>query len=628
VFMPILDDHAKDWLMASILELNDQSLDRVLRADEAGISWEWGKETQTLPDSASHSFRNLVSKLSKRREFRDRFSEHYIQNLLARLLWSARNAGADETRRLLDSMCNELDTFDIEHTVYIPIVGAYLAVDELPLGRVVLRKTDQVEVAHIVELAEPTPANLDIDDEKDERKARRQRELSKRLGGKTCAVMTIVAEPRRALERATEETRRALELLMFANTSSLPFHPQADAVITIDGEAPTTMSTVVSATAGALHWSSSRARTLWHVQISGVFIEEAENLGLMALSNMLAKPRELVTEMEEALLRSVHWFAASQAQSEPENRLLNLVTALEALVGPTDRLAIGTSIAENTALILGETYSERQEIKRFILSLYNARSGISHGGEKQISEGDIIEARRIVCALITELLQWTPQILDKQQLMNWFERARLSGNTLAPAALDQNEKTLKQLRLDRGWTFEEVARQLDGFDAQDVRAMEDQPAANLDVSYLRKISDTFEVGLDEIVLPRNAVWTCVRGHRFLLISRRTGAGKWVASARSWDKADATEWPCRAIDPRFPDVDSPTIFLSPVWETTGHTASMALDAMSSRLTAAMERALTRDRLPEDPPDWQPPPIPRHWQNHLQAIKPPTLSDHTT
>ena len=47
---------------------------------------------------------------------------------------------------------------------------------------------------------------------------------------------------------------------------------------------------------------------------------------------------------------AVHWFAASQAQPELENRLLNPMTSLEVLIGPEDDSSIAATVSERTAL--------------------------------------------------------------------------------------------------------------------------------------------------------------------------------------------------------------------------------------------------------------------------------------
>jgi hypothetical protein len=54
-----------------------------------------------------------------------------------------------------------------------------------------------------------------------------------------------------------------------------------------------------------------------------------------------------------------------------------------------------------------------------------------------------------------------------------------------------------------------------------------------------------------------------------------------------------------------------------WRTTGITAARAINGLADRIVTAMERALLRERLPDESLDWQPPELPHHWKQHLEA-----------
>ncbi|MDP9356778.1 MAG: helix-turn-helix domain-containing protein [Chloroflexota bacterium] len=181
-------------------------------------------------------------------------------------------------------------------------------------------------------------------------------------------------------------------------------------------------------------------------------------------------------------------------------------------------------------------------------------------------------------------------------------------------------KTIRELREAKGLTLAQLANQAH-VEAAKLDKWERGQLAT-DTTPLRRIANTLGVTLDDIILPPHERLMSVRGHRFVLSARRH-EGRWRAHPALWDHLDATEWPVRAVDPAYPDIDSPSIFFSRtpegarLWEASGDTAEEALSALEERITGAMERALFPHRLPEDPGDWTPPDVPEHWQRQLAA-----------
>jgi hypothetical protein len=132
---------------------------------------------------------------------------------------------------------------------------------------------------------------------------------------------------------------------------------------------------------------------------------------------------------------------------------------------------------------------------------------------------------------------------------------------------------------------------------------------------LRHLTNAIGIQPEDVALPPEQSWVIVRRHRFHLTSHQEGRGKWIARIAGWNPSDAEEWPVRAVDPEYPDVDSPSVMFP--WRATGITAEKAIKALTNRIITAMERALLTERLPDEPEDWQPPAVPRHWTEHLKA-----------
>jgi hypothetical protein len=127
-----------------------------------------------------------------------------------------------------------------------------------------------------------------------------------------------------------------------------------------------------------------------------------------------------------------------------------------------------------------------------------------------------------------------------------------------------------------------------------------------DSGNMRRHANTLGIRPEEIALPGGEDWVVVRGHRFHLTARREEPGMWVARVAGWDHGDAIDWPLRAGGPDYPDNDSP--YIMTYWRVAALTADRAIKDLARRIVAAMERAISPERLPDVPPDGRPPEAP--------------------
>lgn len=154
-----------------------------------------------------------------------------------------------------------------------------------------------------------------------------------------------------------------------------------------------------------------------------------QSVGVMALSEMLSRSSpsgKWEKDWEKDLLRAVHWLAASQAQVELENRLLNLITAMETLLTGGEK-GIRANMAESVALLTMETYEDRRRVKSFVAKMYSARSGVTHGRKQEVSESQVNQLRRTVADLITKLVDRKDVLSTKEKLNAWLEQKRLGA---------------------------------------------------------------------------------------------------------------------------------------------------------------------------------------------------------
>jgi hypothetical protein len=564
---------AKDALLNRIAAVAEQVTDDPDTFAHARW-WEFdGHPTIGIAGEAAQELQSIVEKLASRSEWTERFSVEYLDSRLVIILVAAHRQGRDEAVRLLDEFVDELESFATEQRVFIPISGLVLMVPELKVGRVTIRKG--------------TPAGISAESE-----------VGKYLADRVHAEFQVIAEPIKAGEHGSRETRRALEALTFVHVANTLYGIDSDAVISTESErlAPAAWVGVVSTTEAYFQYRRRERAT--PVLISSGSLSELNSHGLPELSEMLARDTGDLSELEETILWAVHWLATAQAQIEEENRLLNLTTCLEALVGPLDPKTdpISGTIAEAVALIAGSGYEDRTKIRSFVIDQYRARSGVSHGRRGRVAASDVRQLRAIVVNLIKRLLAVRDEVQDRKALFAWLERTRLGGALASPG----ETRTIAELRAEHGLSFMQLVHEL-GCQPEELDQWE---RTGPDLAAMRRIVNTLNVPIERTAPPRNHQLMNHAGHRFLLGVRRQG-DRWIAKVGGYDWNDAQREPCRPVDPDHQHSRSPSIIATAGWTFEADHADSALEGLRRRIDAAMKRALTTTRLPDDPEDWQPP-----------------------
>jgi hypothetical protein len=172
----------------------------------------------------------------------------------------------------------------------------------------------------------------------------------------------------------------------------------------------------------------------------------------------------------------------------------------------------------------------------------------------------------------------------------------------------QGKRTIQQLREGHKLRPAELVSRI-GCDEAQLRHWE---RTHPPLHVLLKCADVFGIAAEEIALPDHIRLLNVRGHYFL-IECQTSANE--ARVMGYGHPYAREWIQRPPDPEQPHAFSGSIFLFNSnyrkWVETGPTPKAAINRLSERIISAMERALTAERLPDDPPNWQPREAPHHW-----------------
>jgi len=353
-------------------------------------------------------YRHMVTGILKLPSWADRFSERFVQNSIRGFLKTALDDGQPDTSSLLlREFLSHNDNVKDEQVVYLPIQSLRLAIPEIVIGNVRLLPSSDTLLDQILADTHMT----------------RDTFLS-RAAIYTIAEYRVVAEEKRAVERAEEDVRTAMEILIYALSwvlkPNLLLTPglQNDAVygqrhVVVRGVAPNEESTVSGSGVGEL------------LEINVEIWEKVRHSGIEVLCRLLSSDSN--TEFDKALLRSVHWFALAHQQTNRATRVLALTAALETLLTkPKGSGHIASTVAEGVAFTLRPDYPERKLIKKSVLALYGTRNNISHGSSTDVMVDDLRKLSILTREFLYQMIFARDLFKARQDVADWIEQKRLS----------------------------------------------------------------------------------------------------------------------------------------------------------------------------------------------------------
>lgn len=148
------------------------------------------------------------------------------------------------------------------------------------------------------------------------------------------------------------------------------------------------------------------------------------------------------TQIENHLINAIRWVGMANNEDSNVTKHLQYVFALEALLSHRKRKEIITpgiahQLAEFTAFIIGENVNTeiitkkelRKKVFHEVKKIYDTRSQIAHGNDKNVNKHDINRARKIIYSLIFAILQ-NDSILkfkNMDELDEWIEDLKFSS---------------------------------------------------------------------------------------------------------------------------------------------------------------------------------------------------------
>lgn len=418
----ILQESEIQFICTNLSELHNEGIRRkkIIFRDGIGFS---------LLDAVVDRYDSQVKRLLRNPKFMPKFSEKYLEAKFDSLLISVLKADVTESvvSAGIKQLESELLAFDVEQRVLVPLAGIQLEVDSLDCGAISLIKGGNTLLESVLEsISEISKTSKNTPESQQQFEEQCNQLLARGLMASAVAEYTVIAEPKRAKERALEETRRVIDV--FRYTVPALYSKDKKVAVGISGEVISDLRTllILSTDGSKFSVEADRIGMLFPFTINEDMIQNFERLGVQKLFDLLAKDYSIISSFDKSLLNSIHWFASFTTQLELENQVLNLLMSLESLLTPKDSNPIGTAIAEGVAWIIGNDIETRKRIKKRVQELYRIRSGVAHGGKKTVQPSEVEDLTNICGNVLASLIPRHAEFKSQKALLEWIEERKLS----------------------------------------------------------------------------------------------------------------------------------------------------------------------------------------------------------
>lgn len=322
----------------------------------------------------------------------------------------------------LTELANELTEFRNECVVCLKVEGVLLSLC-LELGNVRFVPGDEYFISELRSKASIIIDTIKSDNEgKESIKQTISQQITTELYGDCVGVITVNAEPIRAYEIGKEEVRRAIDLLRFSSKAIYPL--KEDIRIGLKGDHPKTNRYGFIFSEKGLNTQGDSVGSVLPFEINQESLEIMENIGVFAVSMALQKKQS--TNLEESIIRSIHWFSVALTQDENGNAFLFLIVALESLFKAERGNSIGGTVAESVAFLMSDELDGRKQIVSIVRQYYGMRSGVAHGGKKTINDTELSTLMNIAGTSIMVTIKKLDKFSSQNEFMSWIEDKKLT----------------------------------------------------------------------------------------------------------------------------------------------------------------------------------------------------------
>lgn len=373
------------------------------------------------------TFRQLISDIQCQSEWRGKFSEKYISKELRKILSGLSSRIPASLIPRLEDFIEHLQGFREVRQLVMPIQGLKLEVEAFRLGRTTFKPADQQQLDQLKGRTENTILGMQQSDEDKEYWRLHYREvIDERLGAfDTLAFSETVAEVDQARINASDDIDMALNVLRFLAPYTQDLSEYVG--LGLPGQfAKAAYSSIVFSEDGSFNTDFPLAGRYLPFKVDAQFIERHGD-ALKSLSEIIVSRAR--SELEDRILVAIQWAGRAQSDSQPQQQLLSLITALECLLNPTDGRPFRIGLSESAALLIGsDDLDKRLSLFDFLSSMYDRRSKVSHGGSVDVTNSDIRSLQRVVGAVIMKIVGIRTNFDTRKKLESFLGRARLGAD--------------------------------------------------------------------------------------------------------------------------------------------------------------------------------------------------------
>ena len=400
-----------------------------------GLTMFWKDDRDArLSDKGLGHYHRFFAGLFERPPFGTLVSRRFVYERLAELAWQKDQLLNDDRMvyESVDALRKEAEAAIRDWIVYMPIDGVRCELSEpVGFGNVqLLQITDDV-YGSLRALADET---YQIETGKDPRFAHfnvsgafatsSMRTRSIRNSGAFC--IPVRSEKGMAPKLAVPPAEKALHILTYLALvqdqggvrPSLAFRKETNYRV---------RCAVMSTDKSAAYWEDEGERPSADetLLIDAEFITRANEDGLEDLQRFCSSSEQ--SPLERVMSNALRWLHLSTTDRTRENEFTSLMKVLEIFLNPEGDERIANAVAEGTALILGNEFEERREIKKHIRELYRIRNKIVHGTSVNQQElGRITKLRYYAANLVRILLIMSPEWQSLDDIRAYLEYRKLS----------------------------------------------------------------------------------------------------------------------------------------------------------------------------------------------------------
>lgn len=395
---------------------------------EMGFADGWGNETGKLFRSGKQRFgfwgenyknlRRIAEAMQKTKELRNTVSVQKLVDLI--FYWVE--------KRLLQQLDIPMTSFVIEECekiveeveVWVPIAWLHIQ-SEIKIGRVTFKTISREMMDRWLAL----PAEERPPQEEAAIKLAMDRERTE-LQGFAAATIKMIAEPNRAEEIAFEEAEFSTGLLRFFSPANVI--PQATSYCTLQGKEhiPKCRSLIVKDNKIDFYTKAviDKSNPAWLV--SNIMIAEYKELGLDIINKWLES--EDKTDFQQSILDSLSIYSRASLASNPTDKLIYILVALESILLKDNKEAIQNNLGERIAFSIGNDVGTRKFIITNTKKIYELRSAFIHHGQ-QIGIDEFEEVQKFML-YSWDFFHWLIKSVDRgltrDKLFDLLEERKLS----------------------------------------------------------------------------------------------------------------------------------------------------------------------------------------------------------